>query len=410
MPFIEPFRGVRYSRSEERFLSRVITPPYDVISPEGQRCYYRSHPFNFVRVVFGMESSKDDDRNNRYVRAGRTLRRWMEKGVLRADPEPSLYPYVQEYRMLGRRIRRWGVVALVRLDSPRIYPHEETREGPKEDRLRLLEAVRASLSPIFGLIPDESGSFRRWIGRAARGRPVAQAGLEGVRHRLWRVSDPRRIRALQALLRKRELVIADGHHRFEAAKAFWLKRRRRGGGAAPERFAMFFLASVSKEEPGLLPTHRVLRNVPPGKLQRFHEMLLRNGKGRRTGTLREAESFLLELRRRGRMGIGFYAGNGEGMVLEGQARTPGRLDVEWLHEELLPRWFGEGLEIRYTQDAREGAGWVRRGRAGALFLMQPPRLREVVHRARRNQRLPGKTTYFYPKPVAGLVEYLFEPR
>lgn len=409
MPLIEPFKGLRYTRSGIRFLSRVITPPYDVISPEGQGRYYRSDPHNFVRVVFGRESRKDDGRNNRYLRARRTLRRWVDAGVLKPDPEPSIYPYVQEYRVGGKKIRRWGVVALVHLDSPRIYPHEETRGEPKQDRLRLLQAVRASLSPIFGLIPDEGGSYRRWISEAVRGRPLAQAQLEGVRHRLWRVSDPARIRRLQALLKRRELVIADGHHRFEAAQTFWRQRGRTGGRDAPERFAMFFLASAGRDEPGLLPTHRVLRHVPQGKIRRFEQAAPLRGRIRRVATLRQAEALLLKLRRQGQMGIGFYAGNGDGLVLEGQARAPRRLDVEWLHEEILPKWFGDDLEISYTQDAQEGAERIRRGRAEALFLMQPPSLREVFHRARRNLPLPGKTTYFYPKPVAGLVEYLFDP-
>ena len=313
MPVVAPFKGIRYNRRKVGLLSRVVTPPYDVISPAGQRSYYRRHPHNFIRVVFGRERATDDARHNRYLRARATLGRWMERGILQPDPKPSFYPYEQEYRLAGKTHCRRGIIALVHLGASRIRPHEETREAPLQDRLLLLKSVRASLSPIFGLIPDEGRSYHRLTLRLCRGRPVATARLDGVRHRLWRVSDTETIRVIRRCLRSRDLVIADGHHRYEAARRFCEQMQRENPKArdGPYQYAMFYLAAAGKREPGLFPT-------------------------------------------------------------------------------------------------REAVRWILGRRRSPAVRVRRPRVAEVLDHARRGVLMPGKTTYFYPKPLAGLVEYKFE--
>lgn len=408
MPIIEPFKGLRYDKRVGS-LSRVVTPPYDVISPEGQARYYRLHPFNFVRVVFGKAAPADTPRRNRYSRAKETLESWIREGILKFDPEPSLYPYLQEYRINGRLHRRWGVVALVRLDSPRIYPHEETREGPKLDRYRLLQTVEASLSPIFGLIPDSRGGYQRFIMEACRNRkPVAVTRLGRVKHSLWRNCDPAWHKKLKEKLISKELVIADGHHRFEAALAFRNARKRKDSRywpKAPYNFAMFYLAAAGTEEPGLLPTHRLLKRFPRQALKKLEAF---RGNDRGFSSLKMLENRLRRLATQGKIGLGLYTGNGDkAYLLEAPARSAYGLDVEWLHQEVLPRAAGSGAQISYTQDLPFARRQLRAGKAQALFLVQPPPLREVFRRARTALRMPGKTTYFHPKPLAGLVEYVW---
>ncbi len=409
---VEPFRGLRYNPRKVGSLSRVVTPPYDVISPAGQARYYRLHPKNFVRIVFGKGRVSDTKGRDRYSRARQTLEAWIRDGTFLQDPEPSFYPYLQEYTLSGRRYRRWGLVALVRLDS-RILPHEATREGPKKDRYRLLGAVRASLSPIFGLIPDAEGEYRRLILQGCRGRrPVGEARLGGVRHLLWRNANPVWLAKVKKALRSKELVIADGHHRCEAALAYRkdrMKKDPRTSPRAPYHFAMFYLASTGKEEPGLLPTHRLVQGFSRSKLDQF----LKEGTVRKRiqpgSSLEVLVERLKRLRAKGRLGVGLYTGNGSGgCLLEAPARSGHRLDVEWLHQEILPRCTGRETQITYTENLRLAQRGLSFRQAQALFLVQPPPLAEVIRRARSFLRMPAKTTYFYPKPLAGLVEYKFE--
>ena len=351
MPSVSPFKALRYDPKRAGSLARLVTPPYDIISPEGQKAHYRTHPFNFIRVVYGKKYPSDTRLRNPYSRAKATLDAWVRSGILRRDEEPGVYPYEQEYRLKGKLHRRIGLIALVRLDSC-VYPHEQIFGGPKQDRLQLMKTVEASLDPIFGLVPDAGGRYRRLLQRACRSaKPAASFEFQGVRHRLWRITDPVWIRKLQKALRSKDLVIADGHHRFEAARAYREERRRkerRNGSAAPYDFVMFYLSAAGAEDPGLLPTHRIVRALPPA-----------------------------------------------------------RMEVEWLRLGIVVKKLGGQVEVAYTQDLEGACEQLLRGQAQALFVMQPPRLKEVLERARAGRRMPRKTTYFYPKLVSGLVGYPF---
>ena len=411
MPIVAPFRGVRYNAEQVKDLAKVVTPPYDVISPQQQRGYYSRHKFNFIRIVYGRQYPTDNKNQNRYSRARHAMDKWIRAGVLISDSELSVYPYLQEYHLNGRQYKRWGVIALVRLDSPAIYPHEETRTAPKQDRVRLLKTVQASVSPLFGLIPDKSGSYQKFIEQAVRSKPAcASVRFNAVVHRLWKISDPVWIRKLQKVLRSREMVIADGHHRFEAAK---MVRQHHAGHDpnyslnSPYNFSMFYLSCAGTQEPGLLPTHRLLSKISQPKLQTFLNHLLLQEKGQKMESKRLLTN-LFSLRRRGKIGIGLYAGtNGDGILLNPPRGVVHRLDVEWLHGNLLPDWIEAGGHLSFTQDLKKALDSVKQGRAQLLFVMQPPDFKEVFSRARSRVPMPGKTTYFYPKPLSGLVQYLW---
>lgn len=344
VPSIEPFKALRYNPHRVGSLARVVTSPYDVISPEGRQAYYRAHPQNFIRVVYG--KSRDP-----YSEARTNLTRWTRAGILKRDEEPGLYPYEQEYRIRGKVHRRLGLIALVRLDS-RVYPHERIFGGPKQDRLRLMRRVNASLDPIFGLVPDTRGGYRRLVQAVCRDKkPVAAFRFQGVRHRLWRVTDPAWIGRFRKALRSKDLVIADGHHRFEAARAFRKEQKEKDPSPrpdAPYNFVMFYLSAVGAEEPGLLPTHRLVKVIPPA-----------------------------------------------------------RMEIEWLREGIVEKRLGGQAKVVYTQDLEGAFRAVRSGRAQGVFVTRPPRLKDVLKRARAGRRMPRKTTYFYPKLVSGLVSYEF---
>ena len=411
MPSIEPFKGFRYNPKKVGSLARVVTPPYDVISPEAQRAYYRAHPQNFIRLVYGIQRPDDRPGKDRYSRAQAALREWMASGILQRDAEPALYPYEQAYRIGGKSHRRLGLIALVRLDS-RVYPHERIFGGPKLDRLRLMEAVNASLDPIFGLVADSSRRYLRELEKVCRARkPVSSFAFQGVRHRLWRVTDPSSIRKMASLLRSKELVIADGHHRFEAARAYREERRKRDprwNGNAPYNFVMFYLSATGLDDPGLLPTHRLVKVTPRRRLQKMLDGAKQRGIARSVPSRQELVERLDALRARRRLGVGFYTGNGAGYLLQPRAAEGDRLDVEWLQRDLLEKKLGpDRVAVSYTQDLGAAYETVRRRGADAVFVMQTPRLKDVFRRALAGRRMPRKTTYFYPKIVSGLVGYPF---
>ena len=411
MPHIAPFKGLRYNPKKIGSLAKVVTPPYDIISPKGQAAYYRRHPENYIRVVYGKQYSGDTPQRNRYTRAKQTFQKWIRTGILKYDLEPSLYPHCEEYTLGGKRFQRWGVIAIVRLDSEDIYPHEETKGAPKQDRIKLIEAVEASLSPIFGLIPDADGRYRRSVVTAVKSRrPAASVRLDGVTHRLWQISDPSWISKMQASLAKKELVIADGHHRLEAALFNRNRLKEQDPNFGPNsscNFAMFYLAAAGDEEPGLLPTHRVLQDISSDRIKQFLQEASKRSTVQSVEGLELLGTRLRSLRGQGRLGIGLYTGNGGGYLLQPAQAVSHQLDVEWLHNEILPQWMGHEGAISYTQDLKEAGQQVKRGTAQAVFVMQPPSLKDVLQRARASVRRLGETTYFEPKPLAGLVEYTF---
>jgi uncharacterized protein (DUF1015 family) len=422
MPAIEAFKGLRYNPEKVGAIAKLVTPPYDVISAQGQNSFYQKSPWNFIRIIYGKTRSTDKRGSDRYSRAHKTMEQWIRSNVLKRDTEPSLYPYLQEYQVQGKRCRRWGLIGLVPVNSPKIYPHERTRPKPKQDRIRLIQTVGASLSPLFGLVPDwNRGYEKELISQTKRSKRIARVTLDDVRHTVWQVSDPSWIRKIQKILKTKEMVIADGHHRFEAAKTCWKQARKKGSRiAAASRFCMFYVASAQKKEPGLLPTHRLLNQFPVGALKvqgdrwRMHK---------RSKIQKQWPSLIRQLKtlkRKGQLGLGLVLANGAGgYLMEPKRKRSFAMDVEWLHEEVLPSLFGAETigaarahskiesELEFTQDLPYGLQKLHRGEAKALFVLQPPTLDEVFRRARKSIPMQGKTTFFIPKPLAGFVAYPF---
>ena len=246
MPLVQPFQGVRYDQ-ERVAPSAVVAPPYDIVSDE-HRARLAQDPQNVVHLEMPLD---DDGEGTRYGLAGRRLRQWMASGVLTRDKSPRLYPYLQRFRHQGRWVERRAVFGLIELTKPgrenRLYPHEFTLNGPREDRYRLLEATRTSLSPIFLLHRDRSGATGELLERATRGRPLAEAetGWE-TEEALWSL-EGEEAETLAGILSRRELVFADGHHRYESALRY-AEARGNGANGGGHRFAL--AAFVEQSDPG----------------------------------------------------------------------------------------------------------------------------------------------------------------
>jgi uncharacterized protein (DUF1015 family) len=411
-----PFRGLHYAELK----ASVLAPPYDVISPAQRRRLLARDPFNIVRVDLGPTPTPPEW----YTKAAENLARWVATGVLVREERPLLYGYQQHFSLEdGRRRVRTGFLARVRLAEwgQGIHRHEHTRMEPRADRLRLMETTQAQLSPVFGLYRDPEGELRRWL------EPPAQPwydGLDedGVRHIFWPLTDPAAMAALVEGMRSKEVVIADGHHRYETALTYRAERRRaEGNPPTPQPYDYVLMYLTALEDPGLeiLATHRVITHLPVLNGLSFLKSCARDFEliPVRDTTLREAVA-----RAAGdTVAIGVELGWAGAWVLrlkdmERARRAAGagadlaELDVCVLQNLIFrprlgitPELLTIGELVHYTIHEEEARAAVQRGEAQVAFILNPTKPEQVWQAACRGVTLPPKSTYFYPKLLTGLV-------
>jgi uncharacterized protein (DUF1015 family) len=401
---VTPFRGYRYATGE-RDLSKLVAPPYDQISAETQARLYGMSPRNIVRISAPMDAPGAD----RYRMARAALDEWVAAGVFAREDQPAIYPYHQTYAVGGETVTRRGFIALGEAtDYARgiVHPHERTHRGPKEDRLRLLEATGADMGLLFMLVSDPTGELGH--ATAPAGAPIAEArDLRGEQHRLWRVTDETAIRRVQAFMATRRPIIADGHHRYETAVEYARHHR----GASDKLMAFFAL-----EAPGLtiFPNHRLVHGVHGFALDRFLNGARRwfdvspladpvgfRPANRRLGVVASGSAHVLTLRDDVFDRIAWPTE---------RSRAWRGLAVSILHEGLLRALLDitdEKLEAKthvdYTADQAEAVALARAGRYQAAFLIAPTTPEELQIIVRGGELLPQKSTHFYPKLLDGLV-------
>lgn len=265
MAQIRPFRGVLYNSRQIQDFARVVSEPYDVINSGQQEDYYRLHPYNIIRLILGKRYPGDNDKNNQYTRADKFFRDWQKQGVLRRDEKEYLYLYEQTFLHNHKRKRRSGFIILLKLEDfakNTILPHENTFSRPVTDRLELLKTVRANLSPIFALFSDPQEKTNKLISSYKKShRPYIALEKDGIWHKLWRLGDKQKIAALKKLLKNKQIFIADGHHRYEAALTYRNQMLKKQGPAPGAAFNYVMTYLVATNDPGLaiLPTHRALK-------------------------------------------------------------------------------------------------------------------------------------------------------
>ncbi|HLE44743.1 MAG TPA: DUF1015 domain-containing protein [Methylomirabilota bacterium] len=400
---IKAFRGYRHGGGE-RDLTKVVAPPYDQITPAMQAELYALHPANIVRVSFPR-----DDTDDKYARARETLDRWLAEGVWVKEEAPAIYPYQQTYRVGDRTVTRTGVIALGEVTEYArgiVLPHERTHAGPKRDRMRLLEATGADLGLLFMLTSDPTGEIMRVS--APPTPPIAEArDLRGELHRLWRVTDPEAIGRLHGVMAEARVIIADGHHRYETAVEY----ARRHPEARDKLMAFFPL-----EAPGLtiLPNHRLVHGVEGFAFPRFLEAARRwfdvaplpdplgfRPTPRALAVASGADAVVLALRDEAFDRLPWPSGTSQAWR---------RLAVSILHEGLLrplleitDAKLDARTHVDYTADQAEAVALARAGRYQAAFLIAPTTPEELQAVVRGGERLPQKSTHFYPKLLDGLV-------
>jgi uncharacterized protein (DUF1015 family) len=413
---IKPFRGHRYGLVRERDVTAVVAPPYDQITPAMQERLYALSPANIVRVSYPADQPQPGETADKYARANETLEAWLRDGVWARDESPAIYPYSQTYRVGGHEVTRAGFVALGEVsDYARgiVLPHERTHAGPKQDRMRLLQATGADLGLLFMLTADPHGQLR--AATAGAGAPIAEArDLRGEVHRLWRITDPDTIAHAQALMAPASVIIADGHHRYETAVEY----AHCHPGRRDKLMAFFAL-----EAPGLtiFANHRLVHGVAGLSLARLREdarpwfdvMPLADPASfrpaaTRIGVVAGAEAAVFELHAEAAARIAWPAGT--------SAAWRG-LAVSILHEGLLGPLLDidhakleAGSHVDYTADQDDAVRAAREGRCQAAFLIAPTTPGELQAVVRGGELLPQKSTHFYPKLLDGLVFYRMSRR
>ena len=424
MAKIYPFCGVRYNLDVVGDLSKVVTQPYDRIGPKEEEEYKRRSPYNIVRVIGGKVPPEDEAE---YARRGETFRKWLAEGVLVRDPEPALYAYYQEFAWEGQVHTRKGLVALLDLKESPVKAHEKTLKGPKEDRLKLLRATEANFGHIFMLYQDPSRRASGAVDEEVAGRaPEMEARDDfGNRHMLWRITDEETIQTVQEVLAALPLFIADGHHRFETAVTFMeecLGRGWRPVGA--ETFTSRMVTLVNTAEPGLVirPIHRVVHSLESFDPDRFLKALEEHFRVEPLSSLEEAQKrlaeglgvehvFVVYLRGGGFYAISLREGEKIPELVPGEKSLAWKsLDVSILHKAVLERLLSideerlaAGTHVSYTPYREKAVEAVERGEGQLAILLNPTRVEEVMAVAAQGERMPQKSTDFYPKLLTGLV-------
>lgn len=441
MPNIQPLAAWRYNPARVGQLSDVVAPPYDVIDDELQNALYEKHPNNAVRLILNKKDPQNDnEQDNRYTRSARVLKEWKDEGILFRETEPAVYVYHQVYDVGGRTFTRKGFMCrceAVPFGEGMVFPHEETMSGPKMDRLMLTTACKMNFSQIFGLYPDEENAVSNLLDRATVGvTPIEATDHLGVIHRMWVVTDSEVVSQVVAAMGPKPIFIADGHHRYETA-CNYRKQIAQTGTLTKDHPANYVLmVCVAMEDPGLLvlPTHRLFRNVANLSQADLIEKLGNHFRVTTVGdgaiVAEKAWTLIEQMNDQGTMAL--YTGK-DGRWSLIQITESGREMMAGVASEHHPEWRRLGVAIlhrlvidtllglkghekpKYVHSLREVVESLRgEGRSDAddqargehfplAALVMPASVADIKELSFLNERMPPKSTYFFPKLITGFV-------
>ena len=439
MAKVIPFRGLRYNTEKVKELDAVTAPPYDIISPAEQQELYNKNEHNVIRLDYGMEFPEDTAENNRYTRSAAYLEEWLKEQDLLREEKPAFYIYEQIFSLDHENPNHSlkGIIGRVQLEefSKRVVlPHEETISKAKEDRLKLMQTTASNMSQVYSLYMDEDKAIARLIEEQSDRKPdLTFITKESITQNIWMITDETLNAHISELFEEKQLFIADGHHRYETALNYRKLRHAEDGtqeGSMSYDYIMMMLVSMSDGGLFVFPTHRMIKN-----LESFDEVLL-------VGYL--TEEFTVSK-------IYFTEGNYAEIIMERLANTVDEtlfglytgqnyyyllklkdtksidaaitdksdaykhLDVTVLHKMILEQYLGiddENLKnqknLVYTRDAEEAIQAVQDGGFHCSFLINPTKISQIKEIAQANEKMPQKSTYFWPKLVTGIVINKFE--
>jgi uncharacterized protein (DUF1015 family) len=447
MAIIAPFRGLTYNFEKMGDLSRVVAPPYDIISEKEQEDYYRAHPNNVIRLILGREKRGDSDWDNRYTRSADYLKRWESADILVRADYPCIYLTSHAYDRgdgSGQRVR-WGFIAIVRIEdegSGVIIPHERTFSAHKDDRLKLMRACNTQLSQVFGLYDDSDTGIMGSLKKATGAHPqVSFSFRDGTDSRMWIIRDQELFKKVADAMINKAIFIADGHHRYETSRNYrniMRARHGRGRGDRSYEYIMMYLTDMNDDGLTILPSHRLIKRHEEFERDIFFEKAgqwfeideLPVSKSGKDDMCRDLKQALAE---KGRLtsAVGFHCHKHKGdayyllslkqgvMDIMGKDLHPSlrKLDVVILSRLILQKSLGftredldnEGI-FHYTSNMADAISLVDAGAYEMTFLLNPTRIEQVKEVANNSLIMPRKSTYFYPKVLTGLVFNKIDPR
>ena len=434
---IQPIRGLRYNVAKIDNLSTVITPPYDIISPEDRVTYHQKSPHNIIRLEYGEDMPGDSTDNNKYTRAAATLDDWLKSGILIREELPAFYIVEEQFTHSGSIISRYALIAGVRLEdhkSGRIRPHELITKEPAVDRMNLLRACRANISPIMGLVHSDNAELANIVRKYSSNTPVMSTeDIYGVKQRLWVITDEQAISEIRGFLRDKAIYIADGHHRYHTALAYkYEQEASHTAHSGNEAYNFVMMCLMDSCDPGLvmLPTHRLVRGLDPLQSGQILETIspyfeIVEMMTPLSTTAESADDWLRNMGIKGRDNVvlglyGLFDGKlclirlRHGIDIAGEMtgdelRLWRNSDVFLLQRLILKNTLGiDSLEqierhLAFTRNAAEAVSRVDSGEFQIAFLLNPAPVLSVIDAADAGMRLPQKSTYFHPKTPAGLV-------
>ncbi len=429
---IRPFRAYRFNPSVVGNSGDCIAPPYDVIDAAQQQALHERHPYNIVRADFGLKTARDRDGNNVYTRAAEYLNNAIQDGALVQDAQNALYVYIQNFDIAEKQYERTGVIALGKLKpyGGGVQPHEKTLEGPKADRLNLTRATACQLGQIFMLYDDLTHVDRTLIADAMTQSPVVDtADTEGVRHRLYVLDSPPLIETFARMIANKQTIIADGHHRYETALNYWAETKNEQAG-----WQMMTFVNMRNEGLVIQPTHRLLVNMPDFNVAALLDELpdefeITEFSFSNPAQKQQAIAGMFTLMRAAgknhKNSFGLYAGTGDFYAITlKHTQTMARLcptlsdaalklDVNVLHKLILEKHLGicdaklaSQSHLVYIKDIGnaidKSIALVENGRSQGIFFVNPTRIEQVQAAASAGEKMPQKSTFFYPKIFSGL--------
>lgn len=418
MSTIRPFKAIHYNIATVGNLKSVVCPPYDVISSEEQAVLLDSSPYNFTHIDFNKDKPGDSDSQNKYTRAKKTFTDWLSKGVMVEDEKPAIYFYKQEYKIMGQKHSRLGFISLMALedeDESRVRPHEKTHARAVDDRLQLTQALHSNLSSIFVCYSDNRRNVEKiFLKHIFSEQPFLEVeDKDKVRHKVWRLTDMDLIEEINESLSGQQLFIADGHHRYKVAceyRKLRMANKKNAGSDDPSNYVMTYFTNMDSRDLQIFPMHRVICKI--GSSMDFIEEYFRVDK------IKSQQELLILLAKAGRNehAFGLYTRDGisllrlknklliNSMIQEGSEHYR-NLDATILKYFILDKIGVESEDLVYLKDLNEATGMVDDSRAQAAFIMNPVRIEQLRAVALAGERMPPKSTYFYPKVLSGLTVY-----
>lgn len=425
---IIPFNGYVYNKEKINDINSVMSPPYDIISEDMQDDLYNKSPYNFVRLILGKQSKKDNEKDNRYTRAKDLFEKWINESIIIKHEKPAIYGYKIKCKIKGQIKTMSGFFTLLKLDPEykTVKAHERTLSKPKADRLNLMRACNANLEPIYLLYIDKEDKIRKKIDQS-NAKPIFDIrGYDTFNHKLWKIEDKNIISFVQDQLEYKDLFIADGHHRYQTAVNYANEMREKTGNKqenAPFNYRMVILSNLFDEGLSIFPTHRLVKksdiNVEKTieKLKELFfikEKAIDNKKDITKKIKDDLETtnehkFALYMKDRYYI-LTLKDEKTMDKFAKDKSKTWRTLDVSILHKIIFENYMGisqENLEdhIKYTREDEGAIESVDKGKFDFSFLMNPTKIEELKSVAEAGEHMPQKSTYFLPKMLSGLVIY-----